>query len=79
MITANLMFSAPYRDVRKAAEAGTLGDLNPTPWAFMLGNCVGWIIYSMLIRNFFVFFANIFAFLLSAWFNMIAMEVRSCL
>ena len=36
--------------------AGRLGDLNPTPWAVMLGNCCGWVTYSILINNLFVFF-----------------------
>ena len=50
-ILANVMFSAPFRDVKKAVERGHLGDLNPTPWAFMLGNCCGWITYAILIQN----------------------------
>jgi hypothetical protein len=33
---------APVKDVRKAVGNGTLGVLNPTPWAVMTGNCVGW-------------------------------------
>jgi solute carrier family 50 protein (sugar transporter) len=50
MIVANQMFFAPYRDVQKAIARGSLGDLNPLPWAFMLGNCCGWCIYAFLIK-----------------------------
>jgi uncharacterized protein with PQ loop repeat len=47
---ATLMFLAPYKDVQKAIKAGSLGELNPLPWVFMLGNCTGWILYSFLRR-----------------------------
>jgi solute carrier family 50 (sugar transporter) len=70
MIISNLMFSAPYRDLKKAIDRGELGDLNPTPWAFMLGNCFGWVTYSMLIQNLWIFFANCPGFILSIWLNL---------
>lgn len=49
-ITANQMFAAPYFAVQNAISNGSLGDLNPLPWAFQLGNTIGWVIYSMLIQ-----------------------------
>ena len=56
---ANLMFSAPYKDIQIAIQQrGHLGDLNPTPWAFMLGNCCGWVTYSFLKENYWIFFAK---------------------
>ena len=58
VICANIMFSAPYRDLQNAVLKGEIGNLNPTPWAFMLGNCLGWITYGCLRRNYFVYFAN---------------------
>jgi solute carrier family 50 protein (sugar transporter) len=42
--------TAPFKDVRQAVSNGTLGNLNPTPWAFMTGNCCGWVTYSYLIQ-----------------------------
>lgn len=50
VILATQMFLAPYKDVQKAIRAGSLGELNPLPWVFMLGNCAGWISYSFLTR-----------------------------
>jgi solute carrier family 50 protein (sugar transporter) len=75
-IMGNVMFSAPYRDVKKAVERGYLGDLNPTPWGFMLGNCLGWVAYSYILQNFFVFFANAPGFILSVWLNMCAAKIQ---
>jgi solute carrier family 50 (sugar transporter) len=76
-VTGFLMFVASVPDVYRAAGKGCLGDLNPAPWAFMLGNCVGWIIYGILLRDFFVFFANVPGFLMACWLNMKAVELLS--
>lgn len=70
------MFSAPCRAVKKASNSGCLGDLNPTPWAVMLGNCTGWVTYSILINNLFVFFANAPGLCLSVWLNMQAIKLQ---
>jgi solute carrier family 50 protein (sugar transporter) len=77
VITANVMFSAPVRDTAEASrKKGTLGDLNPTPWVFMLGNTFGWITYSILIDNLFIFFANAPGFILSVWLNLQAAKLQ---
>jgi solute carrier family 50 protein (sugar transporter) len=76
MIMANIMFSAPYRDLKQAIVRGHLGsELNPTPWAFMLGNCFGWVTYSILLGNLWIFFANAPGFILSIWLNLGAVKL----
>jgi solute carrier family 50 (sugar transporter) len=76
-ILANLMFSAPYKDIQIAIQQrGQLGDLNPTPWAFMLGNCCGWVTYSFLQQNYWIFFANAPGFVLSVYLNMGAAKLQ---
>ncbi|KAL7441431.1 hypothetical protein ACHAXH_006333 [Discostella pseudostelligera] len=75
-VVANVMFAAPLQDVRQAVRRGTLGSLNPTPWAVMTGNCTGWITYSYLIQNQFVFWANAPGFILSIWLNMAAAKLQ---
>ncbi|CAB9515828.1 Bidirectional sugar transporter SWEET2a [Seminavis robusta] len=69
------MFYAPFQDVQKALARGSLGDLNPLPWAFTLGNCCGWVFYSILINNLFVFFPNMIGFLFAVWFNLAATKL----
>lgn len=78
MIFANLMFSAPIKDVQSAVKEGTLGPLNPTPWAVMTGNCIGWIVYSYLIQNWFIFWANAPGLIMSIWLNMAAAKLQYC-
>jgi solute carrier family 50 protein (sugar transporter) len=77
-IFANLMFAAPVHAVREAVSKGTLGHLNPTPWAIMTGNCVGWITYSYLIQNQFIFWANAPGLIISVWLNMAAAKLQYC-
>jgi solute carrier family 50 (sugar transporter) len=68
--------TAPVKAVRQAVTRGHLGDLNPTPWVFMLGNCVGWITYSFLLQNLFIFFANAPGFLIAIWLNLCAAKLQ---
>mmetsp|Transcript_11238 Transcript_11238/g.13298 ORF Transcript_11238/g.13298 Transcript_11238/m.13298 type:complete len:290 (-) Transcript_11238:246-1115(-) len=68
-ILASATFSAPVSSLKKALSAGNLGDLNPTPWAFMTGNCLGWIAYSFITNDLFVLSANAPGFILSIWLN----------
>ena len=78
MIVANFMFAAPLKSIRHSIAIGTLGTLNPTPWAFMTGNCIGWVTCSFLINNLFVFFTNAPGLILSIWFNMAAAKLQYC-
>lgn len=54
VFTGTFMSFAPFRAVLKASRDGSLGDLNATPFVFMLGNCCGWLAYSFLIQNLYV-------------------------
>ncbi|OEU07398.1 hypothetical protein FRACYDRAFT_197687 [Fragilariopsis cylindrus CCMP1102] len=71
------MFAAPLRDLQNAVSIGQngLGDLNPTPWAFMLGNCIGWTTYGIITNNWFIFWANYPGFLISCWLNLGAVKL----
>ena len=75
-LMANIMFAAPFRSVRQAQKDGRLGKLNPTPWAIMTGNTIGWITYGILKDNYYIFFGNAPGFLLSVWFNIQAIKLQ---
>ena len=76
VIMGNIMFSAPYKDVQKAVANGTLGhELNPLPWIMMLGNCCGWVTYSILKQNLWIFFGNCPGFILSIYLNLCAVKL----
>ena len=75
-IFSNLVYVAPYRDLQKAVQRGTLGDLNPTPWAFMYGNGFGWSVYAILVQDLWIFFASAPGALLSVWLNIGAVKLQ---
>ncbi|KAL3781574.1 hypothetical protein HJC23_007094 [Cyclotella cryptica] len=75
-ILSNLAFAAPIKSLQAAVKAGKLAGLNPTPWAFMLGNTVGWLAYSFITGDLFVFFANVFGVLISIYLNIGAMKLQ---
>jgi solute carrier family 50 protein (sugar transporter) len=75
-ITAMLMWVAPWKGVQEATARGRLDDLNPLPWAFMLGNCTGWVTYGILIQNIFVLVANIPGLLMSVYYSMQAIKLQ---
>jgi len=75
IVMANIMFSSPANDLRKALQDADLGVLNPTPWAFMLGNCLGWVTYGILKQNLWIFFGNCPGFVLSIWLNLGAVKL----
>ena len=76
VVTGTFMSFAPYRAVLHATRSdGNLGDINPTPWIFMLGNCCGWLTYSFITLNVYVFVTNAPGFILSIWLNIQAIKL----
>ena len=75
VMTGNLMCASPFKDLKKAVDKGDLGDLNPTPWAFMLGDCLGWTVYGIMTKDPWLFFGNCPGLLMSVWYNLGAVKV----
>jgi solute carrier family 50 protein (sugar transporter) len=57
-VLANYMFFAGVPEMLRCKRNATLGTFNPRPFPVVLANCVSWIIYSTLISDYFLFFAN---------------------
>eukprot|EP00980_Cylindrotheca_fusiformis_P026824 scaffold17595_cov113-Cylindrotheca_fusiformis.AAC.9 len=75
IVLSNCMVFAPYGDLKKAIQNGHLGNLNPTPWAFMMANCFGWLFYGILQANLWVFAGNVPGFIMSVWMNLAAVKL----
>ncbi|KAJ3195349.1 hypothetical protein HK101_000461 [Irineochytrium annulatum] len=67
-VTGLLLFLAPIPAVRLALAQGKLGSLNPIPFALITVNCLGWIVYGLYIKNYFVFVTNWIGWALGTWF-----------
>ena len=74
--TGTFLSFAPFRAVLKASRDGSLGDLNATPFVFMLGNCTGWLAYAFMIQNIYVFLPNAPGFVLAIWLNIQAIKLQ---
>jgi solute carrier family 50 (sugar transporter) len=64
-----VFYLAPVRDLRIALINGSLGSLNPFPFCFICGNCLGWTVYGYYTRDPFVVAANLPGLILSIWLN----------
>ena len=56
---AFFMFAAPLRDLNQGLQKGSLGTLNPTPWAVAVGNGFGWLLYGFILKDVYVLAANL--------------------
>lgn len=75
-VMSTLMFAAPVRDLMQCVIDGSLGELNPIPWAIMTGNCFGWIIYAYFKPDFYILLSNLPGFLISLWLNVGAIKLQ---
>lgn len=76
VVFANFMYLAPLKDLDTAVRNGQgLNGLNPTPWALMLGNRLGYSAYALLSNDYFLFFAVGPGFLVSFWLNLGAVKL----
>lgn len=68
-LISNALALAPTYAVLEVRAKKDIGKLNPIPFALLLNSQLGWTIYGVFIRDFFIFFSNapplIFTFLLS--------------
>mmetsp|Transcript_35561 Transcript_35561/g.36068 ORF Transcript_35561/g.36068 Transcript_35561/m.36068 type:complete len:277 (+) Transcript_35561:183-1013(+) len=69
VVISTALYSAPVRSLAQALKRKKLGDLNPTPWGIMTGNCFGWLAYAYYSRDPFVLVSNIPGLLVSFWLN----------
>lgn len=66
-VLASLMFCAPLRDLNHSLQRGSLGTLNPVPWAFAVGNNFGWLLYGFILKDVFVLAANLPGLFINMW------------
>ncbi|CAJ1953993.1 unnamed protein product [Cylindrotheca closterium] len=75
-ILSAAMYSAAVPDLQEALSAGSLGSLNPIPWAIMTGNTVGWCAYGYYNHDPFMLASNFPGLVLSVWLNMGAAKLQ---
>ena len=68
---ANVMFFSGVPAMLRCKREGSLGDMNPAPFPVVLANCVGWMGYSLLIHDYFLFFGNAPASMVGMYFTLV--------
>ncbi|KAI9330782.1 hypothetical protein DFJ73DRAFT_858157 [Zopfochytrium polystomum] len=58
-VTGLLLFIGPLPAVFAAVKSKQIGSLNALPFALITANCLGWILYGSLIKDYFVFTPNL--------------------
>jgi solute carrier family 50 protein (sugar transporter) len=71
-LIANAMFFSGVPGMLRCKRDGSLGDMNPLPFPVVLANCVSWIIYSILIEDYFLFFSNAPGTMVGLYFTLVA-------
>ena len=70
-VLANAMFFSGVPGMLRCKRVGQLGSFNPLPFPVVLANCIGWIIYSLYIDDYFLFFANAPGAMLGMYFTLV--------
>lgn len=76
-VLTNGMFLAGVPAVQAARTLGSLGALNPLPFAMVLGNCVGWTSYGLLVHDQYLVAGNLPGIFVGLWMYATALKVRT--
>ena len=68
VLTSTAIFLSPWQPVHDALKTRALRNHNVIPYAMMLNNALVWIIYSLLLRNNYIFSTNLLGWLLSLYY-----------
>ena len=72
----NIMWLSPLGTILKSrSQTAPFVKVNPTPFSFMIVNCLGWVIYALMINNLYVFLANVSGVVLGVYYLMTVMMV----
>lgn len=62
------MWCSPFLIVQQAKEKKDIGSVNPLPFFVTFFNCFGWMLYGTMMRDYFIFWANLPGMVLSTYY-----------
>ena len=74
-VLADVMWIVSINAILQARKNKSLGELNPLPFVAGLANCIVWVIYSVFIKDYFVFFANFPGVILCMFYTVSSMSL----
>jgi solute carrier family 50 protein (sugar transporter) len=72
---ANFMFFSSLPELRRYRANGEWGGLNAHPYPIVVANCVGWMMYGSVIRDYWVYVSNLPGVLVSVYAVMTAISL----
>ncbi|CAL6334490.1 unnamed protein product [Bathycoccus prasinos] len=76
-LLANVMFFASLPELRKYRKMNEWGSLNSHPYPIVVCNCIGWMMYGSVIKDYWVFVSNFPGLLVSVYALMIALTLNA--
>jgi solute carrier family 50 protein (sugar transporter) len=75
VVVANALFLSPLPAILNASKRQKLGAINPVPFPLIFVNCVTWLQYSLVVKDYYLFFANYFAIPLSLYYTITCLSL----
>eukprot|EP01039_Chlorochromonas_danica_P001475 gene1475-1604_t len=75
VLISNAMWLSPYSLVMKARQNRHLGDVNPIPFAMTFVNNIGWVVYSAMLSNYYIFFSSIFGIIFGLFYTVTCLTI----
>ena len=76
-LLANVMFFASLPELQKYRKMNAWGTLNSHPYPIVVCNCIGWMMYGSVIKDYWVFVSNFPGLLVSVYALMIALTLNA--
>lgn len=75
-----MIFLSPLQSVQQTVHhTKSLKSHNPLPYCMIVCNCLAWLLYSFLVRNYYIFFGNLIGWCLGLYYvlSMFAVALNS--
>ena len=60
VILSTIQLAVPFATILECRKQGTIGPLNPVPWVSSWINCFGWMVYGVVIQDFYIMMSVLF-------------------
>jgi solute carrier family 50 (sugar transporter) len=75
LLLGHLQWFASLPSVLEVRQKQDLGLLNPLPFGIQALNCLGWVLYSIVLEDYFIFFTNITGVCLATFYSLTGLKL----
>ncbi|EGF81945.1 hypothetical protein BATDEDRAFT_36766 [Batrachochytrium dendrobatidis JAM81] len=77
VFTALWIFIAPFKSVKRLGNSDNLENVNPLPFPMIVANCLGWLVYGLLIQDIYVIIPNIIGYQFGIYYTLMAYRIAA--